>query len=405
MSQVNKIEELREQRAGLFETMKELNDAAEAESRDLSAEEAQEYDKIEGDFDAKTRQIERLEKAAGIEARMSRDVAAPNGDAGEGEKRVKSTATPEYRDAFDAFLRKRGNISELSAEHRAALQKDTATEGGYTVPVEFMNELVESARDSGVMRQQARIVVTGNSGDLQIPAVDTRATAAWTAEEAAYTQSESTFKQIVLKSYKAAAIAKISDELLHDSAFDLLSFLARDLGQAIGFLENTSFVAGASGSTTTPEGIVKKATVGKTFAVNSAITADELIDVYHSVLAVYRPNSVWMMKDTTIAAVRKLKDTTNQYLWQPGLQAGQPDLLLGKPLFTDPDMPAIATVSESVLFGDIARGYWIRDVIGINVKVLNELYAVNGQVGFRAERRTDGDLVDTSAVKTGKHPV
>jgi HK97 family phage major capsid protein len=112
-----------------------------------------------------------------------------------------------------------------------------------------------------------------------------------------------------------------------------------------------------------------------------------------------------MMRDSTVQAVRKLKTTDNQYLWQPGLQAGQPDLLLGRPLLVDPDVPAIGTVAESVVFGDIGRGYWIRDVEGVSIKVLNELYAANGQVGFRLHRRTDGDLVDTQAVRIGKHPV
>lgn len=405
MENVKKIEALREARAGLYERMKELNDAADAESRDLTAEEAQEYDRIEADFDQHERQIARLEKAAGIETRISRETAAPNGDAGDGN-RVKPTATPEYRDAFDAYLRARGNMEALGAEQRVALKVGTDAAGGFTVPDEFFNQLVESEREFGNMRKLSRTIVTGESGDLQIPALDTRATAAWTAEEAAFTQSESAFKQVVLKSYKAAAISKISDELLHDSAFDMLGFLARDLGEAIGILENTSFVTGASGSTTTPEGIVKKASTGKTFASNAAITADELIDLYHSVIDPYRSNAVWMMKDSTVAAVRKLKTSGGgEYVWQPGLQAGQPDLLLGRPLYVDPDMPAIATVAESVVFGDIGRGYWIRDVEGITVKVLNELYAANGQVGFRVHRRTDGDLVDTAAVKIGKHPV
>ncbi len=398
---VQKIEELREDRAKLFSEMKELNDAAEAESRDLSSDEAEKYDRIEADFDAKTRQIDRLEKADGIESRMTREVAAPNGDVDDKGIRVKPTATPEYRDAFDALLRAKGNPANLKAEHRAAMQVNTDSEGGYTVPDDFHKELVESAREFGVMRQHARILVTGNSGDVFIPTLATRATAAWVAEEAAYTQSESTFGQKVLQSFKVGALSKISDELLHDSAFDLLSFLARDLGEAIGLKENADFVNGTDGSTTTPEGIISSATVGKTFAGAAAITSDELIDLYHSVLQPYRAKAVWIMKDSTLQMIRKLKDSTNQYLWQPGLQAGQPDLLLGAPVLVDPDVPAATTGLRSIGFGDISRAYWIRDVEGVTIKVLNELYAVNGQVGFRASRRTDGDLVDTAAFKVG----
>lgn len=405
MSNVTHIEDLREQRAGLFQRMSEITASAEAENRDLNAEETQEYDRVEADFDALTKRIGRLEKEAGFTGGISRKDAAPDSDA-EGRAEKRGTASPEYRAAFDALLRARGNVAVLTAEQRAAMQVGTDAEGGFTVPNDFYNQLVESEREFGVMRQLARIIVTGNSGDLEIPALDTRATAAWTAEEAPFTQSESTFRNVVLKSYKAAAISKISDELLHDSAFDLLDFLARDLGEAVGILENAAFVAGTSGSTTTPEGIVKKATVGKTFAAVNAIASDELIDLYHSLIEPYRSNAVWIMKDATVGAVRKLKDsgTPGQYLWQPGLQAGQPDMLLGRPLYVDKDVPAIAASAESVVFGDIGRAYWIRDVEGISVKVLNELYAANGQVGFRVHRRTDGDVVDPAAVRIGKHP-
>lgn len=422
------IADARERRAQLFEQMRAITDKAVAEKRDLTSEESQEWDRLDGEIESLAKDIRRAERELGLESEMSRDVVNPDGrgentereaaffDMAEGryvtgagvEERIRTrpTASRAYRDAFEALVRAtvRGGIANLSAEQRAALQVGTDSEGGYLVPDEFYRQLQESLREFGIVRELATIITTGDHGDLQVPQVATHMTAAWTAEEAAFTQSEPTFGQKILGAFKAGAISKISDELLLDSAFDVLGFLARDAGQALALLENTAFVTGASGSTTTPEGIVKKATVGKTFAANNAITADELIDLYHSVLSPYRGRAVWMMRDSTVQAVRKLKDTTNQYLWQPGLQAGQPDLFLGRPLRVDPDVPAIATVAESVVFGDIA-GYWIRDVEGISVKVLNELYAANGQVGFRVHKRTDGDLVDTSAVKVGKHPV
>jgi HK97 family phage major capsid protein len=422
------ISDAREHRVALVRQMRELNDRAVEERRDLTSEERQTYERLDAEQDALGTRIREAERALDLEAqldvrRLNRDerensireeeLAAFDSAEGryitgpEAERMIarRPTSSRAYRDAFETYLRARGMVGEMPAEQRAALQVGTDAEGGYTVPDEFLRELVIAEREFGIMRQLARIVTTGDDGDLLIPTVATRATAAWTAEEAAFTESEPTFGQVILRSYKVGAISKVSDELLHDSAFDILAFLARDLGEAVGILENTAFVTGASGSTTTPEGIVKKATVGKTFAANNAITADELIDVYHSLLSPYRANAVWMMRDSTVQAVRKLKTTENQYLWQPGLQAGQPDLLLGRPLLVDPDVPAIGTVAESVVFGDIGRGYWIRDVEGVSIKVLNELYAANGQVGFRLHRRTDGDLVDTQAVRIGKHPV
>ena len=423
------LADAREHRVALVKQMRAHNDKATAEKRDLTSEEDQEYRRMDDEQEKLGDEIKRHERLLNLETNLDvRDVnpdredreergdrADAYFDMAEGryvsgtdvEERIKErpTASRSYRNAFEGYLRCRGMAGEMKPEQRAALNVGTDAEGGFTVPDEFLRELVIAERDFGIMRQESRIVTTGEDGDFLVPKVATRSTAAWTAEAAAFTESEPTFGQVILKSYKAGAISKVSDEILHDSAFDILAFLALDLGEAVGLLANTAYVTGASGSTTTPEGIVKKATVGKTFASNAAITADEMIDLYHSIVDAYRKNAIWMVRDSTLAAIRKLKDTTNQYLWQPGLQAGAPDLLLGRPVRIDPDVPAIATVAESVVFGDVARGYWIRDVEGISIKVLNELYAANGQVGFRLHRRTDGDLVDTSAVKIGKHPV
>lgn len=399
MSNVTKIEELREKRAGLYESMKELNSAALAEERDLSAEEAEKYDKIEADFDAITRQIDRTEKLEGIAPKMTR--AAATDEPEPTVERSDPRASQEYRDAFNLYLRQ-GDKALIDPEVRAALQVGTDSEGGYTVADEWERKLVESLREFGVMRQLATVITTSDSGQLHIPAVDAAGTAALTAEEAAFTESEDTFKEILLDAYKVGTLIKISDELLHDSIFDLSSFIQRRAAQAIAIKENAYFVAGTG--TAQPNGLATAASVGKTFVANNAITADELIDLFHSVLPPYRRSASWMMNDSTIKVVRKLKDTTNQYLWQPGLQAGEPDTLLGRPVFADPDVAAIATVAVSVLFGDISA-YWIRDVSPMSVKVLNELYAANGQVGYRVDRRSDGDLVDTAAVKSGKHPV
>ena len=138
--------------------------------------------------------------------------------------------------------------------------------------------------------------------------------------------------------------------------------------------------------------------LGKTAAGAAAITSDELIDLYHAVPRMYRMRGVWLMADATVKLVRKLKDGDQQYMWQPGLQAGQPDMLLGKPLITSTAMPAATTGLKSVVFGDLS-GYTIADRQGTVLQRLNELYAGNGQVGFRAYRRMDGDTVDATGIK------
>jgi HK97 family phage major capsid protein len=172
--------------------------------------------------------------------------------------------------------------------------------------------------------------------------------------------------------------------------------MAKSAGEAIGIKANTYFVTGTGSGQ--PNGIVTAASLGKTAAGAAAITGDEIIDLYHSLLRPYRKRAVFLMKDSTVQLIRKLKSSDNQYLWQPGLQAGQPDVLLGRPLYTDPDMPAATTGLKSVLFADVSK-YWIRSVGTVTVKRLEELYAATGQVGFRVDRRLDGDLVDSAAAK------
>lgn len=395
------FEALLEQRAGLHTQMTTLNDAAESEGRDLTSEEAQEYDLIEADFDSLSQRVKRAEKLEGNAPTLT--PGRPTADAPvEEEHSTPDEAEKRYADAFEAMVRNKGT-SELEPEQRAALKVGAGENGGYTVPKEFYNQLVEAQREFGVMRQLATVITTEGSGELEIPATESRATATWVAEAEAFTESEDTFKQVKLGAYKLGDIAKVSDELIHDSAFDIMAFLAKSLGQALALKEDEAFVVGTSGSSTTPEGIVKKGTA-KTFAAGNKTTikAEELITLYHELLAPYRANASWIMKDASVAAVRKLKDTTEQFIWQPGLAAGQPDTLLGRPLYTDPNVPAIGESNLSVVFGDISS-YWIRDVQGPTVKVLNELYAANGQVGFRIHKRTDGDLVDTAGVVIGKN--
>ena len=149
-----------------------------------------------------------------------------------------------------------------------------------------------------------------------------------------------------------------------------------------------------------PTGITTQTTAGKVGATGqtTTVTSDDLIDLMFSVPNPYRRNAAWLMNEGGVKALMKLKDTTGQYIWSPGLTAGAPDTLFGRPVYTDPDMPVMAANAKSILFGEFSY-YQIRDVRGIAVQRLNELYAANGQVGFRAYHRTDGKLLNTAAVK------
>ena len=396
---VSIIEDLRLRRKGLLDEMRELQSAAEAADRDLTAEEVQEFERREADFDSITGRIDRLEKLEGLAVDSQRENPAVADTVEEAVSSDPAEVRELERRAFEKVLRSKGDVSKLDRDERAALQVGTDSEGGYTVPDSFLAQIIESMREFGVINALATHITTADNGQLTIPTVATNSTAAWTAEEAGYTQSEGTFGQVTLNAYKLGVISQISDELISDSAFDLLAWLAKDHGEALGLKSGEAYATGASNSTTTPRGLVNKASVGVTSAVNTGFTADELIDLQHSLRAPYRANASWLMNDATVKVVRKFQDQDDQYIWQPGLQAGSPDTLLGRPVFTDPSIDTVAATKKVIVFGDIEKAYVIRDVEGVTVKVLNELYAANGQVGFRTSLRTDGDLRDANAAK------
>ena len=161
--------------------------------------------------------------------------------------------------------------------------------------------------------------------------------------------------------------------------------------------EENAFINGTG--TGRPTGILQTAETGKTTAAAAAITADEVIDLYHSLRSPYRKNAVFIANDSTVKAIRQLKDSNGMYLWQPGLKEGQPDTLIGNRIISSAYMPEIGAGKKPILFGDISY-YWIADRQGRTFQRLNELYAATGQVGFRTFQRVDGKLTLAEAVKT-----
>jgi HK97 family phage major capsid protein len=149
-----------------------------------------------------------------------------------------------------------------------------------------------------------------------------------------------------------------------------------------------------------PTGVVNGSTLGKTAAATNAITADELMDTFYALGRAYRQNAAWIMHDSTIKAVRKLVTGVSgdkTYLWSPGLSAGEPDTLLGRPVYASQDMAEIATGNKVAVFGDMSY-YYIGDRQSIGLQRLVELYSANGQVGFRIFKRTDGKLALAESV-------
>jgi len=298
--------------------------------------------------------------------------------------------------AWDRYLRT-GDRSAL----RAAMQEGTPGEGGYLVPEGYSQEIIGALKDMSILRRAgARVITVTGTDSFNVPTLSHSTAAVKTSEEGAYDQNEPTVGEVTFVPMKLTKLVKVSEELLMDSRIDLMrQVLMPDFEQAFAAAENTYFVSG-SGSGTEPQGITVGASdSGVTTSSASTISADNIIDTYHALGYLYRQKAVWLMNDTTIKAIRKLKETsTGNYLWQPGLAAGQPDTIMGRPVYTLNTMPGLGTASNKVIiFGDLSF-YWIVDFGSESVRRLDELYSGNGQVGFRAYRRIGGNVMLDDAI-------
>ena len=390
------ILELREKRAKAWEAAKAFLDSHRTDKGVLSAEDDAAYSRMEQEITDLGKEISRMERLEALDAQMKKPVNQPltgKPMSGRTIERI-GRASDEYRTSFWDMMRSKAPLPSVVN----ALQEGTDSEGGYLVPDEYERTLVEALEEENMFRQLAKVIRT-SSGDRKIPVVATKGTASWIDEEGAYTESDDSFGQVSIGAYKVGTMIKVSEELLNDSVFDLESYIAKEFARRIGAKEEEAFFTGdGSGK---PLGVLAAtggAETGVTAASSTAITADELMDLFYSLKSPYRKKAVWVLNDSTIKAVRKLKDSTGQYLWQPSLMAGTPDTLLGRPVKTSAYMPVIAAGAKTIAFGDFSY-YWIADRQGRSFKRLNELYAANGQVGFLGSQRVDGKLVLSEAVK------
>ncbi len=393
---MNKVLEMREKRAKAWDAAKAFLDTKRGNDGMLTAEDAATYDKMEADVVNLGKEIERLERQAVLDGELSKPTAAPLTDkpAAPADKAKTGRATDEYKSAFWHIMRDKSVPHEIYN----ALQVGADAEGGYLVPDEFQRTLIEALQEQNIFRQFAKVITT-SSGDRKIPVVASKGSAAWIDEEAAYPESDDAFGQVSIGAYKLATMIKVSEELLNDSAFDMPGYIAREFARRIGAAEEEAFIIGNGSGR--PLGVLAAtggAETGVTAASATAITMDEVMDLFYSLRAPYRRNSVFMMNDATVKALRKLKNGNGDYLWQPSVTAGTPDTLLNRPVYTSAYMPTIAASAKTILFGDLSF-YWVADRAGRSFKRLNELYAPTGQVGFLSSERVDGKLVLPEAVK------
>ena len=393
---MKKILELREKRAKAWEAAKAFLDSKRGEDGLLSAEDTAAYERMEQEVVDLGKEIERLERQAAIDAELNRPTSEPivnkpnNDPEGDGKK---GRASDKYRRTFWNAMRRK---SFYDVEN--ALQVGTDSEGGYLVPDEFEHTLVEALEEENFFRGIATVIQT-SSRDRKIPVVATKGTASWIDEEGAYPESDDSFGQVSIGAYKVATMLKVSDELLNDSVFDLEAYISKEFGRRIGTKEEEAFFTGdGKGKPTGIFNAVGGASDGVTTAA-AGISFDDVMDLFYALKSPYRRKAVWVLNDTTVKALRKLKDNNGNYIWQPSVQAGQPDMILNRPYHTSAYVPEVAVGAKVMAFGDFSY-YWIADRQGRSFKRLNELFAANGQVGFLASQRVDGKLILSEAVKT-----
>lgn len=408
--------ELREQRANVWSQAQAFNERHKA-GEEMSAEDEAAWSRALADVDTLGEQIANREKTEDLDKRFSEideqtDIVGPDGERDNG-------AGDQYRTAFNKFLR--SGLQDLEPEERQLLQANfqqeraqgTATggAGGYTVPEGFWAKVTETMKHfGGINGEIAEQINTDSGNDLPWPTNDdTASTGAILAENSQITEGAVTFGQKTLGAYTyTSKLILVSLQLLQDTGIDLEAFLGRRIGERLGRIQNTHFTTGTG--TSQPQGFITGATVGKTAAGDDAILLNELIDLVHSVDVAYRATgrARFEMHDLVVAYVRKIRDDSGgagvgRPIWEPSVQAGEPDSLLGYPVTVNNDMAsALAIDAKTVAFGDFKSAYALRRVNGGQVMRLAERYADYLQVGFFGFNRADGLVQDASAVKVLK---
>jgi HK97 family phage major capsid protein len=393
---MTQIMDLMEKRAKAWDAAKKFLDTHSDNGGNVSAEDAATYDKMEKEVTNLTKDIERLQRQEEIEKMMNKPTSSPlTGKPGaeDSEEEKKGTAGKAYKTAFWDSIRKR-NWYDV----KNVLEIGTDANGGYLVPDEYEKQLISALNDENFFRTLAHVIQT-QSGTHTIPVVASHGTAAWMDENGLYPESDDTFDQITLDAYKLGTAIKVSEELLNDSVFDLESYISTEFARRIGAAEEEAFLVGDGSKK--PEGVFTKVKATKdatTEIANTNISFDAIMDVFHSLRSVYRNRATWILNDSTVKALRKIKDNNGNYIWQPAVTAGQPDMILNRPYKTSIYAPELAAGNVAILFGDFSY-YWIAERQGRSFKRLSELYAANGQIGFLASERIDGKLILPEAVR------
>lgn len=381
---MTKLQELIEKRAKAWEGAKAFVESKKDKDGLLSDEDVKIYHEMESKIQQFTDEIDRTTRMDAMERELSKPVntpltAKPMGDMKESEVKPSSV----YKEAMLKALR--SNFRQIDN----VLQEKVDADGGYLVPEEYDNRLIQTLNGENIMRSLANIITT--SGDHKINIAATNPAAAWIEEGGQLTFGEATFKQVLLDAHKLHVAIKVTEELLYDSAFNLEDYILEQFGKALANAEEDAFLNGDG--TGKPTGIFHETNGGTHLTEVTAFKSDDIINLIHALKRPYRKSAAFIMNDKLIAIVRKLKDGNGAYMWQPSYQVGEPDTLLGYPVYTSAFAP-----EGKIAFGDFSY-YNIGDRGTRSFKQLTELFAGNGMIGFVAKERVDGKLILPEAVQ------
>ena len=366
-----------EARAKAWEEAKALLDSAAAEKRDLTAEEQDKFDRINADLDERAAAIETIRKA---EEREAKAAAAAEG-----------FAVSEVSKSDSDYVRALA-MGEIRSHHFETRGTLTPSGASGLVPQSFVARVYDLAREVGPMLDVSEVFQTQSGEDLKIPTLTAYSTAAIEAAGAEIDESDPTFSSITLGAYKYAFLVPVARELIEDGGVDIADVLARQAGNAIGYAVNAALTTGDGSDK--PNGIMTAAGTGVSGTIAGGLfTADQLIDLVYSVDGAVRrlQGTGWLMSPTAIRNARKLKDNDGQYLFQPSLQAGQPDSLLGFRVYENPAVAAVGSAAASVGFGYLPS-YKVRLAGGLRVDRSDDFKFANDLSVFRFMIRVDGDL-------------
>ena len=405
------IIELRNKRNALWEQTKAFLEEHRNENGLVDASAVEQYTKMANDVKALGEEITRLEDQMEMDAKLSAATSAPvYTDVKPTRKEsARPTATDEYNKAFWNMMR---GINTM--EVRDALSVGTGSEGGYTVPDEFERRLIQELEENNVFRRIAHTIKT-QSGTRTIPIAADAGEASWIEEGSAIQEADMSFSRETLSAFKLGTMVKVSNELMNDSAFDIAGYIAQRFGVRFGNAEEKAFINGTGVSQnpqvtpSQPTGVLTTltASAGNTTDDAETVTFDNVYKLYYSLKSPYRRKASFMCHETLVLKLMLLKDGQSNYIWKPGLEEGKPDTILGHPIYTSAYMPAITGVANTdknkkvLLFGDFSY-YWIADRQNRTLKRLNELYAVNDQVGFIGTQRVDGKIILPEAMQVMK---